>query len=153
MSVKQIVIRRAAVSEQDTLEALQWRASLANPDDRDALLANPDAIALPIGQIEAGGVWVAEGDGSVLGFAVILLRADGDAELDGLFVDPAAWRSGIGRALVEACCSAVRTRGAVSLHVVGNPQAEGFYRSCGFEKRGTQRTRFGVGLLMHKLLA
>ena len=36
------------------LESLQWRASLGNPGDRDALLANPDAIALMIEQIAAG---------------------------------------------------------------------------------------------------
>ena len=33
---------------------------------------------------------------------------------------------------------------------VGNPNAEGFYRSCGFAKLGTKATRFGVGLLMKR---
>lgn len=40
----QIQIRLALPSEQRALEALQMRASLSNPGDRDALLANPDAI-------------------------------------------------------------------------------------------------------------
>ena len=51
-------IRRAAVSERGALEALQWRASLENPEYREALLAHPDAIELPASQIEAGGVYV-----------------------------------------------------------------------------------------------
>src|ERR1700739_4314278 len=46
-----ISIRRAAVSEQKELEDLQLRASLTNAGDRDALLAYPDAIELPLAQI------------------------------------------------------------------------------------------------------
>jgi hypothetical protein len=39
-----MLIRSALLSEQKQLEALQLRASLSNEGDRDALLANPDAI-------------------------------------------------------------------------------------------------------------
>lgn len=46
------------------LESLQRRASLPNPGDRDALLANPDAIALPIEQIAEGCVFLAQRDGT-----------------------------------------------------------------------------------------
>jgi GNAT superfamily N-acetyltransferase len=80
---------------------LQWRASLNNPGDRDALLAHPDAINLPVDQIEDGGVFVAEELGSIQGFAAIVPREDGDIELDALFVEPTSWRRGIGRALLE----------------------------------------------------
>jgi len=44
------LIRRALPVERASLEALQWRPSLANSGDRDSLLANPDAIALPVEQ-------------------------------------------------------------------------------------------------------
>lgn len=146
----QITVRPAAVSEQKALEAVQWRASLNNPGDREALLAHPDAIALPIAQLEAGGVFVAEIAGSVLGFAAILPREDGDSELDALFVEPGAWRQGVGRALVEHCAAAARDTGARAILVIGNPHAEGFYRACGFEMTGTKEMRFGVGLLMKR---
>jgi GNAT superfamily N-acetyltransferase len=149
----QVTVRPAAVSEQKALEAVQWRASLNNPGDREALLANPDAIALPIAQLESGGVFVAEIAGSIAGFASILPRGDGDSELDALFVEPGAWRQGVGRALVEHCAAAARNAGAHSLHVVGNPHAEGFYRACGFEMLGTKETRFGIGLLMKRNLS
>jgi GNAT superfamily N-acetyltransferase len=148
----QITVRPAAVSEQKALEAVQWRASLNNPGDREALLANPDAIALPIAQLEAGGVFVAETGSTLLGFAAILPRQDGDSELDALFVEPGAWRQGAGRALVEHCAAAARDAGARALHVVGNPHAEGFYRACGFEMIGTKEMRFGTGLLMKREL-
>ena len=61
-------------------------------EDREALLAHPDAIELPLQQITDGRTVVAESVGELLGFAVVLRRDDGDAELDGLFVDPAQWR-------------------------------------------------------------
>jgi GNAT superfamily N-acetyltransferase len=148
----EIIVRPAVAAEQKQLEALQWRASLNNPGDRDALLAHPDAIELPLEQIGNGGVFVAEVAGATKGFAAILPREDGDFELDALFVEPSAWRQGIGRALIEHCAAAARDAGAESLHVVGNPHAEGFYSSCGFKSFGTKRMRFGVGLLMKKTL-
>lgn len=145
-------MRPALASEQKQLEALQWRASLNNPGDRDALLAHPDAIELPLEQINAGGVFVAEVSSSVMGFAAILPREDGDFELDALFVEPDTWRHGIGRALVDHSAAAARAAGAESLHVVGNPHAEGFYTACGFNTIGTKQMRFGIGLLMKKSL-
>jgi GNAT superfamily N-acetyltransferase len=146
-------IRPARLSEQNSLEALQLRASLANPGDRQSLLENPDAIELPSAQIVAGQVFVAESDGAALGFSVVLPREDGDAELDGLFVEPGLWRSGIGRALVEHAGEHALGQGASLLHVIGNPHAEAFYRSVGFEIVGTFQTRFGPGWLMRKRLS
>jgi GNAT superfamily N-acetyltransferase len=151
-SAHPITLRVAVPSDQKVLEALQWRASLNNPGDREALLANPDAIELPLHQIEGGGVFVAEVNGSVRAFAAILARHDGDSDLDALFVEPEDWRQGLGRILVEHCCMAARACGASALHVVGNPHAENFYVSCGFATSGTEQTRFGVGLLMKREL-
>jgi predicted N-acetyltransferase YhbS len=148
----QLTIRQAAPGDQQALEAVQWRASLSNPGDREALLANPTAIELPLAQIETGGVFVAEELGAILGFAAILPRSDGDSELDALFVEPKAWRQGVGRALIEHCLKAARVSGARAIHVVGNPHAEGFYESCGFEQVGKKQMQLGVGLLMKRVL-
>ena len=134
------------------LEDLQRRASLNNEDDRAALLANPDAIVLPLRQIEEGRVFVAELHGTIVGFAAVEPRDDGQTELDGLFVEPNIWRSGIGRRLVDHCCVYARSGGAEILHVVGNPHAAEFYRACGFETVGAQQSPFGVGFLMEKHL-
>jgi GNAT superfamily N-acetyltransferase len=128
-----VVVRSAVVSERKQLEDLQWRASLNNPGDRDALLEHPDAIELPIAQIINGGVFVAEVADSVVGFTAIVPRDDGDMELDALFVEPNAWRQGIGRALIEHCAAAAKAHGAKLLHVMGNPHTENwlFAYSCG----------------------
>jgi GNAT superfamily N-acetyltransferase len=150
--MKRLLIRRAIPSEQTTLEALQLRASLSNAGDHDHLLAHPDAIELPIEQIAAGGVFVAEWNGVIAGFAAVLPRLDGNSELEALFVDPDLRRLGIGRRLLEHSAQVARTQGSSVLHVVGNPHAEGFYLACGFQLIGTTETRFGPGLLLRKTL-
>jgi len=147
-----VQIRLALASERRALELLQTRASLANAGDREALLAHPDAIHLPPEQIDAGQVFVLEAAGAIKGFATILPRDDGDAELDALFVEPDTRRQGFGRALVDYCATTARGRGAAAIHVVGNPHAEAFYRACSFELVGTVDTRFGAGLLMRRAL-
>ena len=146
--MQDLLIRQAAISEQRELEELQWRASLTNAGDRDALLAHPDAIELPLRQIAEGRVFVAEWNGKIVGFAALEPRADGDSELDALFVDPNMRRRGIARSLVEYCAQAARTRKSVVLNVVGNPHAKEFYTACGFNVIGTAETRFGTGLVM-----
>jgi GNAT superfamily N-acetyltransferase len=146
-------IRLARASEQRALEALQRRASLANPGDRQAILAHPDAIELPLDQIAGGRVFVVESGKAVRGFAAILVRADGDVELDGLFVEPSSWRRGFGAALVAHCVEAARARCATALHVLGNPHATEFYRDCGFEIVGVEATRFGSGLRLRRPLS
>jgi GNAT superfamily N-acetyltransferase len=147
-----LVIRTAIPAERRTLEALQWRASLGNEGDRDALLRHPDAIDLPLEQITAGGVFVLEQDGAIVGFSAILPRDDGDTEVDALFVEPGIQRRGIGRKLIDHCAEMARSTGSSALHVVGNIHAKKFYLSCGFTIVGTFETRFGPGLLMRKML-
>jgi len=147
-----MVIRQASAAEQPLLEDLQRRASLNNPGDRAALLEHPDAIALPVEQLATGCVFVAERDGVIVGFAAVVPRDDGGAELDALFVEPREWKRGVGRALVDHCTDIGRARGASFLHVIGNPHAKGFYLACGFRVTGATETRFGTGLSMERAL-
>ena len=139
-----ITLRLAKPEEHQALEDLQRRASLELPDYREQLLANPDAIHLPPAQIANGQVIVAELDGEIVGFAAVV-----GGELDGLFVEPDMWGAGIGRALVNAAAHEARQRG-LSLTVIANPAAKGFYESCGFTVEGEEKTRFGPGLRMSR---
>jgi GNAT superfamily N-acetyltransferase len=99
--MRDLLTRRAVTSEQKALEDLQLRASLINTGDRDALLAHPDAIELPLSQITAGGVFLAEWNGTIVGFAAVEPREDGESELDALFVEPSMRRRGIARSLIQ----------------------------------------------------
>jgi ribosomal protein S18 acetylase RimI-like enzyme len=142
-------LRLARIEELGELEDLQRRASLALDEYREALLAHPDAIALPAEQIERGEVLVAELDGRIAGFAVVLDQ-DGRAELDGLFVEPQLWRQGIGSALVEEAVHDARNRGLSLMTVVANPGAKEFYERSGFTVEGSAETRFGPALRMSR---
>lgn len=137
-------IRQARIEERDALEDLQRRASLANEEHREALLAHPDAIELPAGQIARGEVFVAEEDNRVAGFVALL-----GGEIDGLFVEPELWGRGIGRALVEAAVHEARRQG-LSVTVIANPAARGFYEKCGFAVEGETQTRFGPAISMSR---
>lgn len=143
-----LVIRLARPDEQEELEALQRRASLALGEYNERLEAEPDAIQLPIEQIEDGAVIVAEQDDRVAGFAVVLIDDD-RAELDGLFVEPELWRKGIGAALVDVAVHEARRQG-LAMMVIANPSARLFYERCGFTVEGEAETRFGPALRMSR---
>ena len=141
-------IRPARIEEWAFLEDLQRRASLEPGPYYEQLIAHPDAIALPAGQIERGEVMVAEIGGRVAGFAAIV-ETDGQAELDGLFVEPELSRQGVGSALVAHAVHEARRRG-LSLTVVASPEARIFYEKCGFTAEGETGTRFGPALIMSR---
>jgi len=139
-----INLRLAKPEEHAELEELQRRASLELPDYREQLEANPDAIHLPPAQLANGQVIVAEFQGKIAGFAALV-----GGELDGMFVEPDLWGGGIGRALLDAAAYQARKRG-LSLTVIANPSARGFYESCGFSVEGEEQTRFGLAFRMSR---
>jgi GNAT superfamily N-acetyltransferase len=118
------------------------------PAYRAQLAAHPDAIELPASQIAAGLVRVAEQDGVVAGFSVLLAADAGACELDGVFVEPRMMRTGIGRRLIEDAARIALERGATRIEVVANPQALAFYESVGFVNAGDAETRFGPAARM-----
>lgn len=144
----ELTIRLARPDEQEELEDLQRRASLALGEYNRQLEANPDAIQLPVEQIEGGSVLVAEQQGRIAGFAVVLIDED-FAELDGLFVEPQHWRKGIGAALVDVAVHQARREG-LAMMVIANPSAREFYEKCGFTVEGEAKTQFGPALRMSR---
>lgn len=94
-----------------------------------------------------GALFVAERDGGLVGFcAVAEPSRDEDqveevAEIGALYVDPPAWRSGAGKALMEATLAHVQNRWpAVTLWVLeGNRPALEFYAAFGFADDGGRK--------------
>ena len=144
----ELTIRLARREEREELEALQRRASLALGEYNKQLEAEPEAVQLPLEQIERGEVMVAELDDRLAGFAAVLIEDDA-AELDGLFVEPELWRRGIGSALVGVAVQEARRQG-LAMMVVANPSARLFYEKCGFTVEGEAETRFGPALRMSR---
>lgn len=146
-----IDIRLAHPDDRLNLIELQRRASLVWEDTRQKLLDDPGIIDLDEEMLANNEVFVAEIAGRIVGFATIVAHEGNDAELEGLFVEPALWRKGIGRALVQQVEREAMAWGASRLHVMANQNALGFYTAMGFSKIGERKTQLGpVGLLMAK---
>lgn len=103
---------------------------------------------------EGPAVYVAVEDGAVVGFCAVAAPApelDADeaaAELGAIYVDPDAWRRGVGTALMDRSLRDLRAGGWrwVSLWVLaGNRPARDFYARFGFEPDGAEMTHEDSG--------
>ena len=146
----EVRIRSAAGADLEALGALKLRASLAWGDHARALKAMPDARTVPTEHLPF--VFLAVDGGRILGFATVL-PSDAGAELEDLFVDPAVWRRGVGRRLMDEAARRALALGASSLHLIANPHAQGFYAACGFEEIGEAATELGPAVEMELRLA
>lgn len=108
-------------------------------------LAEPDSL-----------VWVAEDAGQVVGFCHLRIFAAGSphagsAEIVSLYLDPARWHQGIGRALVERARSAAQAGGCRRLFLTAyteNERARAAYRAMGFAARPGTIVHERTGLLL-----
>jgi ribosomal protein S18 acetylase RimI-like enzyme len=93
---------------------------------------------------------VAERGGLLVGYASLVRPTPAASnrhvlQIDGLAVDPAGQRQGVGRRLIEAAVTEATRRGArrLTLRVLGgNTGARALYASCGFIVEGVLREEF-----------
>ena len=137
------MIRLGVPADLSAATGVYRRASLSNAGDRDNLLAHPEFLILGPEGLAEGRTYVAEEDGSVVGFAT-WAEADGSFELEDLFVDPGWRRRGIAIALVSRIVDVLRAGGAEFLEVTANPHAREFYSAAGFTDCGVAETEFGA---------
>jgi GNAT superfamily N-acetyltransferase len=94
--------------------------------------------------------FVAERDGALVGFASVGPSRDerGLGELYAIYVDPDAWSTGAGRALIERCEEQLRSEyDEATLWVLeANPRARAFYEQAGWLPDGARKSerRWGV---------
>ena len=143
-------IRDATLADMEALQGVFQRASLSNGNDREALLANPQWLALSETGVREGRMRAAVNERhAVLGFATYLIT-DGVAELEDLFVDPPHMRRRIGEALVRDISDRVRALGFETLEVTANPHAMAFYEHMGFAAGRLVDTEFSPALRMRR---
>lgn len=80
--------------------------------------------------------FVADGPDGPAGFYRLLVRDDGQAELDDLFVDPACIGHGVGKRLWQHAVAQAAALGCTEMTIQSDPFAEGFYRAMGAERVG-----------------
>lgn len=91
--------------------------------------------------------------GALAGFAVVVPRDDGAADLDGPFVEPDLWRGGIGRKLVEEAAQFARVLEARELFASANSRSAPFYAKCGFKPAGQLESSHGPISVMSRPLS
>ncbi len=92
-------IRRARPAEAGVLSALALRSKAHWGYDADFLAACRDDLTLSADDIATSTVYVYDGADAPSGFYRLVLQDDGVAELDALFVEPAAMGQGVGKRL------------------------------------------------------
>lgn len=137
------MIRLGVLADLPAAAEVYRSASLSNAGDRDNLLAHPEHLILRPEGLAEGRTYVAEEDGSLVGFGT-WIEADGTIELEDLFVHPGWMKRGIATALVDRIAGVLRVRGEQRLEVTANPHALGFYNTAGFIDCGVAETDFGA---------
>lgn len=74
---------------------------------------------------------MAEQSGEVIGVVEVLSTVLQGIPVLGIFVDPAHWKKGVGRALFETAIARARTLKVGALMIYASPFAEGFYCRLG----------------------
>ena len=134
-----LVIRRALPGEADALTALVLRSKAVWGYDAQFMRRAASELVVSEQDIECRDIFVAHAGEVAAGVAGVDHLAE-PPELDLLFVDPTHKGTGVGGALLRHALLAARTRGLGELAIVSDPHAEGFYRSQGAVRVGSQRS-------------
>lgn len=119
-------------------EAPRW----TRQDYEQTLLAAPEALIR--------SCWIALSGAGAVGFAVSSwLRQEPAAEVEGLVVERAFRRQGIGGALIAACMGWAASQGAMTIRLevrASNAAAIALYRRLGFSPAGVRRGYYSAPL-------
>jgi ribosomal protein S18 acetylase RimI-like enzyme len=138
----------------ETIRVRGWRTAYRHvfpAADLDALPIDPERWRSRLLVPPPGwSTVVCEDERRVVGFASTGPSRDEDAfgEVYAIYVDPDAWSTGAGRALMAAAEEALAAEYSVALLWVleANPRARGFYERAGWGPDGVRKAeeRFGV---------
>src|SRR3954451_19660398 len=128
-------IRRAAAEDADALSDLAHRAK-AHWGYPASWMREWDAqLTILPGYLEMHDVWVAEGEGHVIGMCALEDRGP-RWMLEHVWVEPRLHRGGIGRSLVMRALEGARRRDARTVELLADPYATGFYERLGARHTG-----------------
>ena len=125
-----ISLRPARVEEAAALSALCVRSKASWGYDAAFMALSRAALQVRPAAIAAGEIVVAEEGAELLGVAGVTVEGE-VADLDLLFVEPAAFGRQLGRLLLHAAMAMARKRGARRMTILADPGARGFYERMG----------------------
>ena len=141
-------IRRARPAEAGALSALTLRSKAHWGYDADFLAACQDDLTLSADDIATSAVYVFDGGDAPSGFYRLVLQDGSLAELDALFVEPAAMGQGVGRRLWRHAVSTAIRLGCSEMVWQSDPQAEGFYLAMGARRVGESASTVMPGRML-----
>jgi GNAT superfamily N-acetyltransferase len=141
-------IRRARPAETGVLSALALRSKAHWGYDADFLAACRDDLTLSPEEIATSAVYVCDGVDAPLGYYRLVLLDGGVAELDALFVEPAAMGQGIGKRLWWHAVATAAKLGCAEMVWQSDPQAEGFYLAMGARRAGESESTVSPGRML-----
>ena len=141
-------IRRARPAEAGALSALTLRSKAHWGYDADFLAACQDDLTLSPDDIATSVVYVFDGVDALSGYYRLVLQDDSLAELDALFVEPAAMGQGVGRRLWRHAVSTATRLGCSEMVWQSDPQAEGFYLAMGAQRTGESESTVTPGRML-----
>jgi len=124
-------IRPAVPEEAEWISALALRSKAHWGYSPEQMSVFSRELTLSPTDIAARRAHVLEENGRIVGFYTLATRAEGDAELEHLFVEPSGLRRGSGAALFRHACAVAREAGFHRLVIQSDPNAAGFYVSVG----------------------
>jgi GNAT superfamily N-acetyltransferase len=131
----QLLIRAPEVEELPALGELCLRSKAVWGYDADFMKACRSELSFAPADLVSSKIAVAACGDSVLGVAQVRVTGR-DADLAKLFVEPAALRGGVGRALFAWATDAAREMGAQRMVIEADPDAAPFYRHLGAHDAG-----------------
>ena len=143
-------IRPARAEEATGLARLAVRATEHDGHDPVLMARLAPVLQIDLTLIAAGLVFVAEDvSGAVIGVVALRpLSPSGLFLLEGIFVEPAFMRRGIGRRLIETAAGYARKLGGCAIIIYANPTSAGFYVRLGAIRIGTSPFVFSSDLLL-----
>ncbi|WP_170323339.1 GNAT family N-acetyltransferase [Bradyrhizobium sp. STM 3809] len=131
-------VRLAKPEEQRELTRLSVRATLHAGHDDAFVDRSIPSLMITLPMITGNWVRVAQDNsGNVVGVVWVTPTAlPGIALLQGLYVDPAHWKRGIGRTLFEAAVAQAREFKAGAIVINAEPSSEEFYKRMGATRIG-----------------
>ena len=116
--------------------------------DADFLAACRDDLTLSPEEIATSPIYVLDGADGPSGYDRLVLQDDGVAELDALFVEPAAMGQGVGRRLWQHAVATAQNLGCSEMVWQSDPQAEGFYLALGAQRAGKSESTVMPGRML-----
>jgi GNAT superfamily N-acetyltransferase len=141
-------ICRAYPAEAEVLSALALRSKAHPGYDADFLAACRDDLTLSLDDIANSKVYVFDGANGPSAYYRLVLQDHGVAELDALFVEPAAMGQGVGRRLWRHAVVTAGNLGCSEMIWQSDPQAEGFYLAMGAQREGASESTVMPGRML-----